>query len=80
MILRPVTSEKAVKLLDTENTILFQVSRTEDKKSITKEVETLFTVKVTSIRTHIKANKKYAYVKLNKANPAVDIAAKVGMI
>ena len=80
MILRPVTSEKAVKLLDTENTILFEVSRTENKASITKEVETLFTVKVARIRTHIKANKKYAYVKLVAANPAVDIAAKVGMI
>lgn len=80
MNLRPVTSEKAVKLLDTENTILFETERRASKPEIKKEIETQFTVKVIGVRTLIKNNHKFAYVKLAKQNPAVDIAAKVGMI
>jgi len=35
---------------------------------------------VNSINTLIKLNKKFAYVKLNAKNPAIDIATKLGMI
>jgi len=80
MILKPVTSEKAVKLIDLENTLLFQVEKRENKKSIKKEVEETFDVKIDSVRTLLRGNKKYAYVKLKKENPAIDIATKLGMI
>lgn len=80
MILKPVTSEKAVKMIEIDNTLLFEVERKFRKQEIKKEVEKLFSVKVESVRTHIKGNKKYAYVKLNKANPAIDVATKLGMI
>lgn len=79
-MIRAVTSEKAVKMIEMDNTLLFETSRNEDKESITKEVETLFKVKVDKVRTLIKLNKKFAYVKLNKANPAIDVATKLGMI
>lgn len=80
MILKPITSEKAVRLIDMENTILFQVEREAKKPEIKAEVESLFNVKVESVRTHNKGNKKMAYVKLSKLNPAIDIATKVGMM
>jgi hypothetical protein len=32
------------------------------------------------VNTHIKDNKKYAYVKLNEKNPAIDVATKFGVI
>jgi len=80
MILKPVTSEKAVKLIDLENTILFATEKQASKKEIKAEVEKSFNVKVESIRTFIKDNKKYAYVKLNSQNPAIDVATKLGMI
>ncbi len=80
MMLRPVTSEKAVKLIDIENTLLFETERRATKKDIRKEVEKTFSVKVDSIRTLVKQNRKFAYVKLNKANLAIDIATKLGMI
>ena len=80
MILRPVTSEKAVKLIDLENTLLFQVEKKENRDTIKKEVEKTFQVKVEKVRTLIRANKKYAYVKFKKENPAIDIATKLGMI
>jgi len=80
MILKPITSEKAVKLIDIDNTILFEVGRKETKPAIKKEVETVFAVKVVAIRTLIRANRKLVYVKLAKENPAIDIATKLGMI
>lgn len=80
MRLRPITSEKAVKLIDLENTLLFETTRIAKKAEIKKEVESLFDVKVEKVRTMIKSNKKYAYVKLTKQTPASDLASKLGMI
>ena len=80
MILKPITSEKAVKLIDVENTLLFEAPRSARKPEIKKEVERLFSVKVADIRTFVRGNKKFAYVKLNKSNPAIDVATKLGMI
>ena len=79
-MLKPITSEKAVKLIDIENTLLFQTDRRENKDKIAKEVESIFGVKVAKVRTLIRQNKKYAYVKLVKENPAIDVATKLGMI
>lgn len=80
MNLRPITSEKAVKMLDIDNTISFETERRATKTEIAKEVERIFSVKVDKVRTHIKGNKKYALVKLNKSNLAADVATKLGMI
>tara|TARA_Y100000034_G_C6890919_1_gene409806 strand:+ start:195 stop:437 length:243 start_codon:yes stop_codon:yes gene_type:complete len=80
MILKPITSEKAVKLIDLDNTLLFEVERRESKESIKAEVEKMFSVSVAKVRTLVRANKKYAYVKLAAKNPAIDIATKLGMI
>ena len=80
MILKPVTTEKAVKLIDLENTLVFEAPRRTRKLEIKKEVESIFKVKVEKVRTLIRENIKYAYVKLNKKNPAIDVATKLGMI
>ncbi len=80
MILKPVTSEKAVKLIDLDNTLLFQTERQTRKEEIKSEVEKMFNIKVEKVRTLLRQNKKYAYVKLKKENPAIDIATKLGMI
>lgn len=80
MILKPITSEKAVKMIDLDNTLLFKVEKKYSKDEIKKEVETVFNVKVEKVRTHVKDNKKFAYVKLKKENPAIDVATKLGMI
>ena len=80
MILKPVTSEKAVKLIDLDNTILFVTERSSKKPEIKKEVEKVFSVKVDSVRVSIRENKKYAFVKLKKENPAIDVATKLGML
>ena len=80
MLLKPVTSEKAVKMIDVENTLIFEAPRNSRKDEIKKEVETLFSVKVTKVRTLIHGNVKTAFVRSNKSNPASDIASKLGII
>ena len=80
MILKPVTSEKAVKLIDLDNTLLFEVGRRERKTEIKTEIEKIFNVKVEKVRTLVRGNKKYVYARLNKNNPAIDAATRLGMI
>lgn len=73
-------TEKCMRLIEGENTIVIETEREMKKPAIAKEIETMFNVKVQKINTHIKSNKKIAYVKLKKEYPAMDIATKVGMI
>lgn len=77
---KPITTEKAIKLLESENTIVFEFPRKKNKMEIKKEVEEMFNVKIEKISTMIRINKKIAYIRLNKKNPAIDIATKLGMI
>lgn len=80
IIMKPVATEKVIKMLETENVIVFEVGREIKKQDIKKQVEELFKVKVSKIRTLIRGNRKLAYVRLDKKNPAIDIATKLGMI
>jgi len=80
MIMKPITTEKAVKLIELENTLIFEVEREKKKQEIKKEFEEIFNVKVKKIRTLLRKNKKFCYIKLDKKNPAIDIATKFGMI
>lgn len=80
MILKPVTTEKAVKMIDVENTLTFETGRREKRDEVKKVIEKDFDVKVEKIRSLIRANKKIIYAKLNKKNPAIDVATKLGMI
>ena len=76
----PITTEKAVKILEKENTIIFCVDKRMRRQEIKKQIEDLWKVKVERINTLNKGNKKYAYAKLSKENPAIDLATKLGMI
>jgi len=80
MILRPVSTEKAVMMIEKDNLLTFSTEMKETKETIKKEIESLFDIKVDDIRTLSKKNKKYAYVKLNKKYPAIDVASKLGVI
>ncbi len=78
--MKPVSTEKAIRLIEAENTLIFEIDKRLSKTEIKKQIEEAFNVKVESIRTLIRLNKKYAYTKLNKKNPAIDVATKLGMI
>ncbi|MBU0957437.1 MAG: 50S ribosomal protein L23 [Nanoarchaeota archaeon] len=78
--LKPITTEKAVKLIEIENVLMFEVDRRLNKLEIKTQVEEAFNVKVETVRTMIRLNAKIAYVKLKKQNPAIDVATKLGMM
>ena len=78
--MKPVTTEKAVRLIEMNNVLVIEEDRRKSKTKIKKEFEEMFKVKVDSINTLIQANKKICYIKLNKKNPAIDLATKLGMI
>lgn len=80
MNLKPIATEKAIMKVEAENTITFLVGQKTTKEEIKKEIEDLFKVKVNKIRTHIKNNKKIAYIKLNKKDLAIDLATKLGLM
>ena len=79
-MIKPITTEKAIRLIEAENTLVLEADRRNRKKEIKKEIEEVFKVKVDSINTLIRKNKKYVYAKLNKKYPAIDVATRLGMI
>ena len=80
MNIKPVVTEKAVMMIEAQNVLTFETDKNKTKSQIKKEIEDLFEVKIEKIRTLIKGNKKYAYVKLKKEFPAIDIATKLGLM
>ena len=77
---KPVTTEKAVMLVEKDNVLTFVISMKHGKEEVKKEFEEIFDVKVERIRSLIRDNKKYVYVKLKKEFPAIDLATKIGVI
>jgi len=67
-------------MIERDNVITFQTSMKMKKKDIKKEVEDLFKVKIEKIRTLIRDNKKYAYIKLKGDTLAIDVATKLGLM
>jgi len=81
IIIRPVQSEKALSLIDKQNTLTFIVDIKATKSEIKSAVEEIFSVKVEKVRVLItpKGEKK-AYVKLAPEFKASDIASQLGLI
>ncbi|MBI2004159.1 50S ribosomal protein L23 [Candidatus Pacearchaeota archaeon] len=80
MNLKIISTEKAVMKIEAENVLTFETDKEKTKEEIKKEIEESFGIKADKIRTLIQGNKKIAYVKLNKKNPAIDIATKLGVM
>lgn len=76
----PLSNEKAIKIIEAQNTIVFTVDKRSNKKQIQEEIEREFKVQVEKINTHIRDNKKIALIRLKKNFRAIDIATKLGMM
>jgi len=76
----PLTTEKAIRLMESENKLIFIVDKKAKKLQIKTELETMFKARVDSVNTHIRSGQKRAYVKFNNETPAIDIATKLGVI
>ena len=80
MQLKPMITEKAVMMIEAQNTLTFRTNKHTNKQEIKKEIESLFSVKVDKIRVVVRGNHKYFYVKLKKNFLAIDLATKMGLI
>ena len=81
VIKHPITTEKGVRLIETENKLLFVVDRQATKNQIKNAVEGLFKVKVLKVNTlFMPTGQKRAYVKLSPESPAMDIITQLGMM
>ena len=76
----PLATEKAVRLMEAENKLLFVVDLKAKKPDIKKAIEEMFKVKVIKVNTLITKGKKRAYIKLHPDNPAIDIATQLGIM
>lgn len=81
VILYPYQTEKAIRLAQKENKLVFIVDRKANKKQIKEEIEKWLNVKVEKVNTLItRKGLKKAYVKLKKEYNANEILAKLGVI
>ena len=80
ILLYPLTTEKAIKMIETENKIVFVVKRKATKAEIAEAIKNNFGSKVKEINVQIRNNKKIAFIKLKPESPAIDIATKLGII
>ena len=79
-ILYPLSTEKSVKLMESDNKITFIVNKKSNKQEIKKAIEEEFKVKVIDVNTSIQKGLKKAYIKLSQETPAIDIATKLGLM
>jgi len=81
ILIRPLHTEKAINLIEKENTLVFIVDRKATKHDIKRAIEILFDVKVDRVRTLItpKGGKK-AYIKLRPEYKASEVAMHLGLI
>ena len=77
----PLSTEKSVRLMESDNKLSFIVDRKATKQNIKKEFEKMFNVKVVKVNTLITPlGLKKAYIKLSKETPAIDIATRLGLM
>jgi len=79
-LMKPITTEKAIRLMELENKMTFLVDRRSNKTEIRREMEKTFSVKVEKVSTHIINNQKIATIKLKEGSQAIDVATKLGLI
>lgn len=81
VLVHPQTTEKAVRLIETENKLTFIVARDATRADVKRAVEALFEVKVSGVKIEISPDgRKRAYVKLAPEFMADEIASKLGVI
>ena len=81
IIKHPISTEKAVKLMESQNKLTFIVNKDASKTEIKDAIQSVFKVKIIDVNTVIlPSGQKKAYIKLSPENPAIDVATKLGLI
>ena len=77
----PLSTEKSIRLMESENKLIFVVDKSANKAQVKKAVEDLFKAKVEKVTTMItNKGEKKAIVRFKPDIPAIDIATKLGMM
>ncbi len=77
----PLSTEKSLRLMESENKLIFVVDKKATKHDIKKAIEDIFKAKVVKINTLITQDGyKRAYVKFSNETPAIDIATNMGLM
>ena len=81
IIKHPLSTEKSIRLMESDNKLIFVVDKKAKKIEIKKAVEKLFNVSVDHVKTfNTSKNEKRAYIKFSDKNPAIDIATQLGLM
>jgi len=81
VIKHPLATEKSIRLMESENKLVFVVEQKATKTQIKEAIEELFEAKVENIHTlNTNGNQKKAYVQFSEDTPAIDIATKLGLM
>jgi large subunit ribosomal protein L23 len=81
VILYPLMTEVASRMLEAENKLVFVVSLKAGKADVKRAVEELYEVRVEKVNMLITPQgEKKAYVKLHPDYKAVDVAIKLGIL
>ncbi len=77
----PLATEKSIRLMESENKLIFAVDKKARTTEIKQAIEELFKAKVTKVNTLINnKGEKRAYVKFSDETPAIDIATQLGLM
>jgi len=81
VILYPVMSEVASRMLEAENKLVFVVSLKASRNAVKRAVEELYEVRVDRVNIVVTSKgEKKAFVKLHPDYKAVDVAIKLGIL
>lgn len=81
VIKRPSGSEKSIRMMESENKLIFVVDILATKPEIKKALEKTFKTKVTKVTTHITPQgEKKAFITFSQETPAIDIATQLGLM
>ena len=76
----PLSTEKSIRLMESQNKLIFVVEIDADKEEIKKAIEEMFKDKVSKVRTYVQNGEKRVYVKFSNETPAIDIATQLGLM
>lgn len=81
VIMYPVMTEVASRILESENKLVFVVNLKASKADVRRAVEELYEVRVERVTVNITAKgQKKAFVKLTPDYKAADVAIKLGIL
>ena len=81
IIKHPISTEKSIRLIESENKLIFAVDDHATKRQIKSAIEKMFNASVEDVNTLRSAKgEKRAYVKFSRKTPALDIATTLGLM